>query len=134
MKEDRKGKIYFIQKYRSIKLKLGLQEGNRFSNISIKAGKDYWIPINEEVSFIRRSKDKFGFGHFCRESTYIQSEIRKKPASWHAKLRGDTNTMYCLACKKEFGSKDEMVETAKKIWEGLGGKKYIAALAKFSKL
>lgn len=123
MKEDRKGKIYFIQKYRSI--------NNRFSNISIKAGKDYWIPINEEVSFIRRSKDKFGFGHFCRESTYIQSEIRKKPAS---KLRGDTNTMYCLACKKEFGSKDEMVETAKKIWEGLGGKKYIAALAKFSKL
>jgi hypothetical protein len=118
------GNILVRQKWRREFRGLKYPDADAAGYIRTKAGKEYWLPLIDEVRVCRRSNTVWGFEHLCTKSTFNGSSYEMR------KSNGEDKYMRCVACQKKFPPRSELVELARATYPDIDTVKFIAGLAR----
>lgn len=91
----------------------------RSNQTGVRAGKEYWVKLIDEVLTCRRGPNRYGFMHMC---TPNGQEIRQS--------RLTDKYTYCLNCNKKFPTKQELTKLASITYPDLKTIKFVASLIK----
>lgn len=112
--------VMVIQKHKSIRNPEYGHVPDAPRRINVKSGKEYWVPLTDDIRVCRRTETIWGFRHMCGWTR--GAEVRKSP-------KKDVY-MKCVGCGKKFPPKAKLIKLALSTYPNIGTIKFVAGLAK----